>query len=232
MAHHAYLYIGAHEPGIRAARAFAAENLGIDGANHSDLAVFSYEGLFPKEHAHRIITLASQAPVEGDKKLIVIAAGRLFPPSQNALLKLFEEPSEGTTLILIVPAEGMLLPTLRSRLIELPRAEGEIDESARLFLSSSRTEREKLVAKLVARVKSDNKDEDKQAARMEAVRIAEGLIRVAHARQQEASGEEKESLTLLLADLDRFMPILHTSSAPLKLIFEHLLIVMPESLSK
>ncbi len=232
MAHHAYLYIGAPEAGILAARAFAAEKLGIAGTGHPDLAIFSYEGLFPIDHARRIITFASQAPVEGDKKLIVIAAGRLFPPAQNALLKLFEEPSEGTTLILVVPAEGMLLPTLRSRLIELPRAEGEIDETARIFLSSTRTEREKMVAKLVSRVKSDNKDEDKQAARMEAVRIAEGLIRAAHLRLLKAKGEEAENLIVFLRDLNTFMPILHTSSAPLKLIFEHILIVMPENLWK
>ena len=231
MAHHAYLYIGAHESGIAAARAFAAEKLGIEGAHHPDLTVFAYEGLFPIDHVRRIISFANQAPVEGDKKLIVIAAGRLFVPSQNALLKLFEEPSEGTTLILIVPAEGMLLPTLRSRLITLPHVEGEINESARLFLDASHAEREKLVAKLVARVKSD-KDDEKQAARMEAVRIAEGLIRTAHTKRLKAKGEDAESLTLFLTDLDRFMPILHSSSAPLKLIFEHLLIVMPESLSK
>ncbi len=232
MAHHAYLYIGAPESGILAARAFAAEKLGIDGMGHPDLAIFSYEGLFPIDHARRIITFASQAPVEGNKKLIVIAAGRFYVPAQNALLKLFEEPSEGTTLILIVPVEGMLLPTLRSRLIELPRAEGEIDETARHFLGSSSTEREKIVAKLVSRVKSDNKDEDKQAARMEAVRIAKGLIRVAHAQLLKAKGGEAESLTLFLRDLNTFMPILHTSSAPLKLIFEHILIVMPDTLGK
>lgn len=229
MAHHAYLSIGAPEPGIRAARAFAAQHLGIEGADHPDLAVFSYEGLFPIDHARRIITFASQAPVRGDKKLIVIAAGRLFPPSQNALLKLFEEPSEGTTLILIVPAIGMLLPTLRSRLIELPREEGKIDVAAQLFLEASRTEREKMVAKLVSRGKSD-KDEEKQAARMEAVRLCEGLILAAYEKQ--AAGKDAEELTRFLRDLDRFMPILHTSSAPLKLIFEHILIVMPEDLGK
>lgn len=231
MAHHAYLYIGAAESGIEAARAFAQAHLGIEGAAHPDLAVFAYPGLFPIEHARRISAFAAQAPVQGDRKLIVIAAGRLFPPAQNALLKLFEEPAEGTTLILAVPAEGMLLPTLRSRLIELPRAAGVMDETARLFLDASRAEREKLVTKLVARSKSD-KDEEKQAARMDAVRLCEGLIRAAYAAQEGAPEGEHERLMRFLRDLDRFLPLLHTSSAPLKLIFEHLLIVMPESLAK
>jgi len=231
MAHHAYLYIGARGLGLRGWRAIEAQNLGTEGAAQPELPVLSSEGLFPIDHARRIATFESQAPVHGDRKLIVIAAGRLFPPAQNALLKLFEEPSDGTTLILIVPAMGMLLPTLRSRLIELPREQGTIDEAAQVFLAASSLEREKIIAKLVARVKSD-KDDEKQAARMDAIHLCEGLMQAAYAEMENVKGEEKESLTAFLRDLDRFMPILHTSSAPLKLIFEHLLIVMPEKLTK
>lgn len=231
MAHHAYLYVGAQEQGIRAARAFAAEHLGIKGTDHPDLAVFAYPGLFPIDDARRIQSLASQAPVHGDRKMIVMAAGRLFPPTQNALLKLFEEPSEGTTLVLVVPVEGILLPTLRSRLIALPREKEEIDPAARAFLAASPKERETLVAKLLARAKSD-KDQEKQAARIEAVHLVEGLMRSAYAARQKAEGKETDELTYFLHDLDRFMPILHTSSAPLKMIFEHVLLVMPQSLAK
>lgn len=231
MAHHAYLYIGAQEQGIQAARSFAAAQLGITGMDHPDVAVFAYEGLFPIDDARRIQSFASQAPVRGTQKLIVMAAGRLFPPTQNALLKLFEEPSEGTTLILIVPTEGILLPTLRSRLIALPRESGELSSAARAFLDASPPEREKFVTKLVARAKSD-KDLEKQAARIEAVHICEGLVREAYARRAEASEADVQELTLFLRDLNRFLPILHTSSAPLKMIFEHLLMVMPSRLSK
>ena len=231
MAHHAYLYVGGQEEGIQAARDFAALNLGIDGADHPDVAVFAYPGLFPIDDARRIQSVASQAPVKGSQKLIVMAAGRLFPPTQNALLKLFEEPSDGTTLVLVVPAEGILLPTLRSRLIGLPRGQAGTAPAARVFLDASPEEREKLVAKLVARAKAD-KDAEKQAARIEAVHIAEGLIRTAYAARRTAAGKDAEELTLFLRDLDRFMPILHTSSAPLKLIFEHLLVVMPQGLRK
>ena len=231
MAHHAYLYVGGQEEGIQAARDFAAAQLGIEGADHPDVAVFAYPGLFPIDDARRIQSVASQAPVKGSQKVIVMAAGRLFHQTQNALLKLFEEPSEGTTLVLIVPAEGILLPTLRSRLIELPRGQEAINPIAQTFLDATPDERGKLVAKLVARGKAD-KDAEKQAARIEAVRIVEGLIRFAYAARETATGKDAEELTLFLRDLDRFMPILHTSSAPLKLIFEHVLTVMPQSLTK
>ena len=231
MAHHAYLYVGNQELGIEAARAYAAKELSIEGADHPDFMAFSYEGLFPKEDVQRIITLASQAPVQGDRKMIVLAAGRLFYQTQNALLKLFEEPTESTTLVLVVPAHGILLPTMRSRLIELPLDGSVIAEEAHTFMAASAEDRMKLVTKLVARSKSD-KDAEKQAARMEAVRLADGLVRAAYEARTSANGTDAGELDRFLADLDRFMPILHEASAPLKLIFEHLLIVMPKTLSK
>lgn len=225
MAHHAYLYVGGQEQGIAAARRYAEANLGIAGTDHPDVSVFAYEGLFPVDDARRVIAFSLQAPVQGSEKLIVIAAGRFFRESQNALLKTFEEPPPGTTLVLVVPAPGIVLPTLRSRLVPLPGARADISEEARAFLAAGRAEREKLVAKLVARAK-DAKDEEKQAARMEAVRLCQGLIVALHNAPPSPARDQS------LSDLDRFMPILHTSSAPLKLIFEHLLIVLPEKAGK
>ncbi len=226
MAHHAYLYVGGQEQGIRAARLYASTHLGLSDENNPDIAVFAYEGLFPVDAVRRVQTFAQQAPKQGDQKLIILAAGRLFIPAQNAFLKLFEEPTEGTTIILIVPARGILLPTVLSRLIELPREVTTVTPEAKAFIEASPTERQKLVAKIVARGKSD-KDEEKQAVRVEAVHICEGLIHAAY-----TTPNQTPEIRGFLSDLSRFMPILHTSSAPLKLIFEHILIVMPEGLGK
>ncbi len=229
MAHHAYAFSGDRDAGIKAARAFAEGALALSGTDNPDIAIFTY-GLFAVADARKVGQFAAQAPVRGERKLIVIAANRLFHEAQNALLKLFEEPPEGTTLVLIVPAEGILLPTLRSRVIALPGGTdvGGIGTEAAAFLEAGNAEREKLVAKLIARSKSD-KDEEKQAARMEAIRLVEGLTRAAYAARARAKGDTRE-LDLLLRDLERFAPILHERSAPLKLIFEHILIVLPEKL--
>lgn len=223
MAHHAYLFAGERSAGIRAARAYAKEVLSLEGLDNPDVAVFEY-GLFSVDDARRIASFASQAPARGEQKLIAIAAGRLFHEAQNALLKLFEEPSEGTTLVLIAPAEGILLPTLRSRLIELPYEDAQVGAAAEAFLAASPEEREKLVAKLLTRAKSD-KDAEKQAARLEAVELVAGLTRAAYAWHRKSPSRE---LAQYLEDLARFAPILHERSAPLKLVFEHLLAVMPE----
>lgn len=231
MTHHAYVYAGDREAGIAAARVHAAKELALEGTDNPDIAVFAY-GLFSVSDARKVGQFASQSPVAGEKKLIVIATGRIFHEAQNALLKLFEEPTEGTTLVLVIPAEGMLLPTLRSRLMALPEdgrlAKSTISGIAEEFIAAGKAEREKLVAKLIARSKSD-KDEEKQAARADAISIIEALTRAAYDARKNAKGDTSE-LDMLLSDLDRFTPILHERSPALKLIFEHLLIVVPERL--
>lgn len=230
MAHHAYVYAGGIEAGITSAREFAERELGLpDGS--PDISVFSYQH-FSVEDARSLGAFAAQAPTQGDQKVIVLTAGRLFHEAQNALLKLFEEPPHGTTLILVVPAEGMLLPTLRSRVLSLPGNQVSIGlEEANEFLSADAPGRAKQVAKLVLNAKSD-KDEEKQAARLRAIRLVEGLIRYTHEARKNTKDSQAHELDLLLRDLSRFLPILHERSAPLKLIFEHLLLVVPEELGK
>lgn len=232
MKHHAYLYVGERETGLQEVRAYAERSLGLAGMDNPDVVVFEY-GLFSVDDARRVTAFSAQSSVSGGTRLIAIAVGRLFHEAQNALLKLFEEPNEGTVLVLIIPAEGLLLPTLRSRLIPLPSENSTdvLSEDIQTFLQGSKTEREKLVTKLVARSKSD-KDAEKQAARLAAVDLIYGITRAAYDRRRNVEGKEAEELDALLGDLSRFAPILHERSAPLKLIFEHLLLVLPPSLSK
>lgn len=219
MAHHAYLATGEIGAGIERARSFAVRELGLAGHDNPDLIVLRY-GHFPVEEARRVVELSSRVAL-GTHRLIVVAAERLFHEAQNALLKAFEEPPEGTVLVLVVPAEGQVIATLRSRLLPLPE-EGTEEHTFHPFIRATAAERAKLVEKLLVRSKSD-KDEEKQAARAEAIRIVEDLTRAAHAQ-----GTEKHAQ--LLTELDRFLPILHERSAPLKLIFEHLMLVLPENL--
>ncbi|MBU2103906.1 hypothetical protein KJ848_03145 [Patescibacteria group bacterium] len=229
MTHHAYVYAGPKEEGIQGALAFVEAELGLSPQNNPDVTVFEY-GHLSVDDARRITTFVAQAPVTGDKKAVIISAGRLFHEAQNALLKVFEEPSEGTTLILVIPAEGMLLPTLRSRLISLASEKINGTDSAPEFLQLPKAERAKFVEKLLVRTKAD-KDADKQAARLEVLALVEGITRAVYAARADKTGNTEE-LDLLLDELSRFLPILHERSAPLKLIFEHLLLVLPEKLGK
>lgn len=224
MAHHAYLFAGEREEGIKQALAYGERELGLPATGNPDVIVLRY-GLFSVTDARRVITLAEQGSVTGDKKLIVLSAGRLFHEAQNALLKLFEEPVAGTTLVLVVPTLGIVLPTLRSRtLLLLDGSESVVSEATQNFIRATPDEREKIITKLLDRTKAD-KDEDRQTARGEALLLAEGLLVATHESWKKKPTEETRAF---MNDLERFLPIFHERSAPLKLIFEHLLITAPK----
>lgn len=123
MAHHAYFVAGEREAGLAAARAFVERELGLSGTSNPDIVALSF-GLLSVDDARRLIGAASISSSSGTKAVIA-SATRLFHEAQNALLKVLEEPPAGVTIILAVPSEGMLIPTLRSRLLPLPDARGE-----------------------------------------------------------------------------------------------------------
>ncbi len=229
MTHHAYFVTGRKEEGIATARRFAERTLSLSGLDNPDLTVLPYT-FFSIEDARKLSTLANQTPLSHAQKCLIIALDRFSHEAQNALLKLFEEPPVSTVLILVLPHEGILLPTLRSRLLELPSEEGKqgivVSEFVSTFLGASKPEQMKLVASLIEKSKSD-KEETKQQARTDAVLLAEGLIRSAHAQYEKKPTPE---LLAFLSDMNRFIPILHERSAPLKLIFEHILLVLPSKI--
>lgn len=224
---HAYVLEGDRGEALTTARTYGRDVLGLSGEYHPDLLIFEY-GLFSVDDAREVARFASSSPIAGNQKMVVVATTRIFHEAQNALLKLFEEPPQGVTMMLSVPSLGQLLPTLRSRVLVLSSEDGATN-TADEFLVLDSGGREKYIAKLLDLTKGD-KDEDKQAARGELLRLVEGLMKKTYKVREKASGSAQKELTLFLADLDTFLPILHERSAPLKLIFEHILLVLPESL--
>ena len=228
MAHHAYFVADEAEEGIKAAHAFVESELGLKVVGNVDVQTLRY-GLLSVDDARALRAYSDLSPATGSQKVLVISVSRLFHEAQNALLKLFEEPPAGVTLILILPTEGLLLPTLRSRLLPLPSEKhlSIISVEAQEFIKGTNTTREKIIEKILVQSKSD-KDDEKQAARLSAIHLLEGLTRKAHEQwETEQSAGKKKDLHLFLDDLNAFLPILHERSAPLKLIFEHVVLTLP-----
>lgn len=72
------------------------------------------------DQIREIIGQAQIMPNEADGKAFIIHdAEAMNPNAQNALLKLLEEPPAGVVLILSTATPAMLLPTIRSRCIEI-----------------------------------------------------------------------------------------------------------------
>jgi DNA polymerase-3 subunit delta' len=53
---------------------------------------------------------------EKEERRVFIETKKFPPISQNAMLKVFEEPPHGVNFTLVVPSKSILLPTIRSRM--------------------------------------------------------------------------------------------------------------------
>lgn len=85
-------------------------------------------------------------PLEREVLSFVIVAGSVELEAQNALLKLFEEPPSHTEFFLLTPHESRLLPTLRSRFVDVNRSTEAGNELAEKFLKLDYKDRLEYIA--------------------------------------------------------------------------------------
>ena len=126
---HAYLFVGpAGSTKKEAARAFAALLLGYDDpaernaelvlrGEHPDVREVARVGAsISFGQAREIVRLASLAPIEGDRKLMILDEFHLLSPEGAAiLLKTIEEPPPSTTFLVLADFVPHDLITISSR---------------------------------------------------------------------------------------------------------------------
>lgn len=221
--HHAYAIEAERTQGVEEAVRWIERELGMRSKGHPDVVILEY-GLLSVEDARRVGEIAAQAPLAGDAKAIVIAASRAYREAQNALLKIFEEPPPGTYLFLVLPSLGGLLPTLRSRIqilgTHVGRQTSNISEAAKEFLGATQEKRSAIVKRLA----TGKDEEERREHRDEALAIVGGIEAAIY-----RVGFTKSN-TELLGELQAFRTYLHDRSAPLRMILEHLAIVVPRNL--
>ena len=98
--------------------------------SHPDIHFYGGEDGKPitMKEVRELIDSSVLVPNDGDIKIYIIrAAHKMRPDTQNAMLKIFEEPPESVVIFLLTEKKEALLPTILSRgqLIVLP---GESDE--------------------------------------------------------------------------------------------------------
>lgn len=227
--HHAFVIEAEAEEGIEVARAWAGKELGVQAKANPDIVVMRY-GLLSVEDARRVGELAAGKAFAGDKKVVIIAASRAYHEAQNALLKIFEEPPEGAYLFLILPSLGGLLPTLRSRVQILkhetrnPKSETSTKHEinpAEEFLKANKEKRSAIIKRLT----SGKDEEERRENREEAIAIVNDIEAVAYEKFS-LGGETPK----LLSDIATLRGHLYDRSAPVKMILEHLSIVLPREL--
>lgn len=226
MNQHAFVIEAEAEEGIKLAQEWVERELGLQFDNNPDVVVSRY-GLLSVEDARKIAEVASGAPFVGEHKAVIIAASRAYHEAQNALLKLFEEPPRGTSLFLILPSLGGLLPTLRSRVQVLHTGAGDrsrrqqIPELAQEFLKASKEKRSAMIKRLT----SGKDEEARRENREEAIALLNGIEAVAYGAK-----ERDDAVVALLSDIATLRTHLYDRSAPVKMILEHVALVLPKNL--
>jgi DNA polymerase-3 subunit delta' len=130
---HAYLLVGPRGSGVEdAAREFAAMLIGVGDDErgrglvlrgvHPDVVEFEPGGAsyrVREDVRERILPEAARAPIEGERKVLVLLEAERLRGNQNesanAMLKTLEEPPDRTVVVLVTGAPDDLLPTIRSR---------------------------------------------------------------------------------------------------------------------
>lgn len=219
--HHAFVIEAEAEEGIEAAQAWAKKELGMILERNPDVSTLRY-GLFSVADARKVAEVIAGAPFAGKHKVVIIAASRAYHEAQNALLKIFEEPPAGIYLFLVLPTLGSLLPTLRSRVHVLASHVGHpmsyIPEEVQEFMKASKEKRSALIKKLA----TGRDDEERREHREEAIALVNGIEEALR-----RNGLEQYAATL--REIAIFRGHLYDRSAPVKMILEHLSLVIPSN---
>lgn len=211
--HHAYILHGDHESRrTHLFDLFLKE--GIKRENNPDIFVHSTDTMSVEE-ARMIAERQLRKAVLG-RKIFIIEFSHMTHEAQNALLKVFEEPTPETHFFLITEHGHALLPTLRSRLSEF-EVEGETGMvpfigEAKTFLQQTISER---FTFLEPYIEEKNKDM--------AIAFVDALESVIH----DKSSEDLNSVAEFLKDLEQFRSYLHDRSPSVKLILEYIAHMCP-----
>lgn len=211
LSHHAY-YI---EDSLAQFDAYKRAIAASEGYDASDAGfVARYFEKFGIEESRALIDLSSLKNTNG-KALFFIGIGSITSEAQQALLKLFEEPQEGSVFVLLVP-HGTLLPTLKSRFLEYGQklTAGKSSGEAKEFLSWSYKKRSDWIAALL-------KDEDDAK---EHVRTFFGELEA----ELYPKIADKE-IRAALGELAHFRQYLSDRAPSLKMILEHFAATLPVS---
>lgn len=210
--HHAYIVTG--EKGAPEVLSML-ETRGVQVAGNPDVLTLSFTEL-SVDNAREISSYAFLKSLS-DAKYFVVTFSRATGAAQNALLKVVEEAPGNSIFFFCVEASGHLLPTLRSRAVEVSgsggqgRADSEESAEAAEFLKGSFEERLKKVDAIASHV---SKTQDRASVRA----FVKGLLSLMHEK-----GASPEALRDLL-DAERYM---RQQGSSVKAVLGHLAVSLP-----
>lgn len=213
--HHACLVEGNKGDVVPALTEFFEKELAFRTKGNPDFHLYEYNS-FGIDDGRRLQELAVQKPLQ-KYKIFVTVFNTMTREAQNALLKLFEEPTKGTHFFLITPQTQTLLPTLTSRLFVISREEKNAADTkeAETFLAMPKAERLAALKQLI--------EEKDKASALQFLYAVESLL---YSELQNSSG--KKEIADALTEVMRAREYLFDRSSSLKLLLEHVALTVPD----
>lgn len=217
--HHAYCILGDRKKVAEQILRALELSVGFVARGNPDYWFGEYQMLSIDE-ARTIKEMAGRSAIAGDRKIFLLAAYGMAKETQNALLKIFEEPVSGTHFFLILPTAETLLPTLISRMLFIDCRGGGVYESeeAVAFLKAALPIRIKKAQALLKKAETDESGTEK------IIIFLNVLERLIQKMKNEKEGREAIEQLFLSKKYCR------DRSRSFKLILEHLALVLPTSM--
>ncbi len=212
--HHAYLLDGAFPAVLAELEEFLEGELGFAVKANPDFWLGEFE-TFGIDDGRKIKEMQSRTASSGDKKIFIISANFITREAQNALLKMFEEPTAGTHFFIITTNTNQILPTLKSRLQILSASRSSLDakaDASRLDLEARFLKVSK--AKRLEFLKSTIEEKDKQKA----IEFLNGL-------EQELAKDVKK-YSFALEEIQKARGYLSDRGSSVKMLLEHIATIL------
>lgn len=207
--HHAYVLEGEKEAVVPKLLAHLEKDEEIETKNNPDFSYQEFE-TFTIDDGRQLQERHGRKAI-GGKKVFVILTRFITTEAQNALLKIFEEPSENTHFFLIMPNADILLPTLKSRVVIVrdmvsgDKKKGELQTLAKKFISQNPAQRLILIKEIV-----EEKDKGKA---IDFVTALEEML---------AENKKTKEIADSLNEILMAKKYLHDRAPSVKLLLEHL----------
>jgi len=219
--HHAYLLDGVYGVLIGDLHDFLETDIKFPVRANPDFWAGEFD-TFGIDDSRKLKEMQSRKPVSGDRKIFIIGANFITTEAQNALLKVFEEPTAGTHFFIITPNISALLPTLISRcqIVLNINTQNPLQNNAckgqsfaKEFLNSGKAKRVEMLGQII-----EEKDRN---------RAIEFLNNLEAELYNDTNTRMKTNDANIFKEIQKCRGYLKNRGASVKMILEHIALVLP-----
>lgn len=208
--HHAYCIQGERDFVLEEIKIFLQDDLDFKILGNPDFYYEAFETFSIEES--RKLKEQQQARAFNGLKIFIFSCNFITREAQNALLKIFEEPTEGTHFFLITKTIDILLPTLKSRMVQV-RLSSKASENSDIekFVKANMLKRFEYIRNII-------ESKEKNVA----ITFLDSL------EQFFSSSGLKIQNTSFVREMIELKKFLFSQGSSMKLILEHIALICPK----